>query len=76
MKKGDIVAYPRKFIPKGGNDDEDDVVYGVIFSEIEHGIEFFENVRGHQGGKDYLKDGHCWFCIENYIKVIEGVYDQ
>lgn len=71
MNKGDIVSYPKHSLPKWLGNMNEGTAYGVVFSPDDDGIEFFEYVGGHQGGKDILKDGHCWFCIHERVTVIE-----
>lgn len=72
MKVGDIVSYPRKYLPKWQGDDFAGDTYGVCFEGEGSGIEFFEGVGGHNGGRlGALKDRHCWFCNAAHVKIIE-----
>ena len=71
MNRGDIVSYPKHSLPKWLGSMNEGATYGVVFSPDDDGVEFFEDVGGHHGGMDGLKDGHCWFCINERVRLIE-----
>ena len=68
MKVGDIISYDTRMLT-GRERDRGKVKYGIVI-ERPNGVEFVNWRAGHScGGRG--KEGHCWYCLEDFAKIIE-----